>query len=229
MIHVTPSSQAGRRPRAVKAPKQRQEPKSFPLRATVIGLGIAALLAASFVVPNVFGNGPASNELHGMAAGDGDGPDLGSRIPFSEHDVVSGAAISSRGLRGQRTLLFFSEGVMCQACFEQIRDIEKIGAELEKRGIRLVSITPDSESTLREAVSDYQITTPMISDEDRDMSAAFDTLGRGMHSDTPGHAFVLMDKKGRVAWQRDYWLSPYRTMYVEPERLLADLTDAART
>jgi hypothetical protein len=55
------------------------------------------------------------------------------------------------------------------------------------------------------------------------MSAAFDTLGQGMHADTPGHAFVLVDETGRVAWQRDYWLEPYRTMYIEPERLLADL------
>lgn len=73
-----------------------------------------------------------------------------------------------------------------------------------------------------------RITTPMISDEDRDMSAAFDTLGRGMDADAPGHAFVLLDERGRVAWQRDCWLPPDRTMYVEPERLLADLANGLR-
>lgn len=112
---------------------------------------------------------------------------------------------------------------MCQACFVQIRELEQVGDELERRGIALVSVTPDSEDVLREAVRRYGISTPMISDEDRDMSAAFDTLGRGMHADTPGHAFVLLDEAGRVAWQRDYWLEPDRTMYVEPGRLLADL------
>ena len=163
-----------------------------------------------------------------MASGDGDGPDVGSRISFAERDVVDGREISSQSLRGRNTLLFFSEGVMCQACFEQIRDIEGVGAELEERGIGLVSITPDSEAVLREAVSQYGISTPMISDEDRDMSMAFDTLGRGMHSDTPGHAFVLVDESGTVVWQRDYWLDPYRTMYVEPATLLADLADAVQ-
>jgi hypothetical protein len=53
------------------------------------------------------------------------------------------------------------------------------------------------------------------------VSAAFDTLGRGMHSDTLGHALVLLDETGKAVWQRDYWMEPYRTMYVEPEKLLA--------
>ena len=217
-------SPAQARPRAVKAPKQRVEPKRFPWRPLSIAAAVAVLIGASFVVPSVFGKGPSSTGGgHGHPAGAGDGPDLGSRIPFSELNVVSGDPISSQTLRGRKTLLFFSEGVMCQACFEQIRDIEKVGAELQKRGIGLVSITPDSSKVLREAIDQYGITTPMISDEDRDMSAAFDTLGQGMHSDTPGHAFVLVDKTDKVVWQRDYWLAPYRTMYVQPAKLLGDL------
>ena len=218
---------AGGRPRPVKAPKRREEPKRLPWKATAIAVTVLALVGASFVVPGLFENEPAAQSAggHQMASGDGDGPDVGSRIAFAERDVVDGREISSQSLRGKKTLLFFSEGVMCQACFEQIRDIEDVGAELEKRGIGLVSITPDSDEVLREAISQYGISTPMISDEDRDMSAAFDTLGRGMHSDSPGHAFVLVDKAGKVVWRRDYWLDPYRTMYVEPAALLADLAD----
>lgn len=221
---------AGGRPRPIKAPKQRKEPTRFPWKATAISATVLALVGASFVVPGLFEREPAAQTAggHQMASGAGDGPDVGSRISFAERDVVNGREISSQSLRGKKTLLFFSEGVMCQACFEQIRDIENVGTELKKRGIGLVSITPDSEAVLREAVNQYGIATPMISDEDRDMSIAFDTLGRGMHSDTPGHAFVLLDETGKVVWQRDYWLDPYRTMYVEPATLLADFADAAR-
>ena len=43
-----------------------------------------------------------------------------------------------------------------------------------------------------------------------------------MHGDTPGHAFVLVDR-GKVLWYRDYWLAPTRSMYVEPRQLLADI------
>ena len=223
-----PEHQAGGRPRPVKAPRRREEPTRFPWKVTVAAVTVLALLGASFVVPRFFEDEPAAMGGqdpggHGMAIGEGDGPKIGSRISFDERDVVDGREISLQSLRGKKTLLFFSEGVMCQACFVQIKDIEKVGTELEKKGIGVVSITPDSAETLRQAIDQYGISTPMIADDDHDMSAAFDTLGRGMHSDTPGHAFVLVDETGKVVWQRDYWLEPYRTMYVEPETLLADL------
>ena len=218
---------AGGRARPVKAPKRREEPKRLPWKASAIAVVVLALVGASFVVPGLLESEPSAQTAGGhQMTTNGDGPDVGSRISFSERAVVDGREISSQSLRGKRTLLFFSEGVMCQACFEQIRDIENVGAELGRKGIGLVSITPDSEQVLREAVSQYGISTPMISDEDRDMSTAFDTLGQGMHSDAPGHAFVLLDATGGVVWLRDYWLAPYRTMYVEPEKLLADIAAA---
>jgi peroxiredoxin Q/BCP len=186
------------------------------------------LVAASFVVPDYFGDDEApraagAEGTHAHPSGTGDGPEIGRVITFVERNVMSGNEISTRTLAGQKTLLFFSEGVMCQACFVQIRDIEEVGEVLEKKGIQLVSITPDSPQILQQAIDQYDIRTPMIADDDRSMSSAFDTLGKGMHADTPGHAFVLIDENGKVVWQRDYWLEPYRTMYVEPSALLDDI------
>jgi peroxiredoxin len=223
-----PEHPAGPR-RRPQGPKRRKEAKQYPWKWTPVAAAVLALIGASFIVPGLLGSSSATS-TGGHAShpitGTGDGPDIGRLIAFDEKDVVDGRPISSHTLRGKKTLLFFSEGIMCQACFEQIRDIESVGDKLERRGIGLVSITPDSADILRQAIDDYAITTPMISDEDRDMSAAFDTLGQGMHADSPGHAFVLIDETGKVVWQRDYWLAPYRTMYVEPAKLLADLTTA---
>lgn len=189
----------------------------------VVVLAAVTLLAGSFVLPDVF-NEKSSAEVHaGMGVEHGAGLPAGSPVPpFSEKDVETGQAITSETVLSGKTLLFFSEGVMCQACFEQIRDIEEIGSQLELRGIRLVSITPDSPGELRDAVARYAIRSPMISDEDRDMSDAFNTLGQGMHGDTPGHAFVLVSG-GKVLWYRDYWLGSSHAMYVEPKQLFADL------
>src|SRR6266508_2507447 len=111
------------------------------------------------------------------------------------------------------------------ASFVLIKGLEQMKAELDERGIALVSITPDSPADVKQAIGQYGIASPMIADQDRDMSAAFDTLGRGMHADTPGHAFALIEK-GKVLWYRDYWLPPDRTMYVEPAKVLADLAAA---
>lgn len=191
----------------------------------LVAVAIAAIVTGSFVLPDVFDRKPAASSHAAMEMGieQGAGLPAGSSVPsFSERDIETGKAITSTSVYGTKTLLFFSEGVMCQACFEQIKGLEQFSAELDRRGIQLVSITPDSPGDLRRAVSTYGIATPMIADDDRDMSEAFNTLGQGMHGDAPGHAFVLVDR-GKVLWYRDYWLAPTRSMYVEPRQLLADI------
>jgi len=143
----------------------------------------------------------------------------GARAPaFSEVDVVSGKPVTSASLRGHNVLLFFSEGVMCQACFEQIQALQARAGDLTRRRLVLVNITTDPPSVLRQAAKAYGITTPLVSDEDRDMSRAYDVLGQGMHPDTAGHTFVLVGADGQVRWRRDY-----TTMYVPPATLLASL------
>ena len=220
--------------RAAAPPVRATGGTAFPWWATwkggLVGLAVAAIVGASFVLPGAFDKQSAPAASHGpdgmAASSEGDGLQAGSPVPaFVERNVETGQAITSRSLAGKKTLLFFSEGVMCQACFEQIRGLEQMRAELDKRGIALVSVTPDSPADLKQAIGQYGITSPMIADSDRDMSAAFDTLGRGMHADTPGHAFVLIER-GKVRWYRDYWLEPDRTMYVEPSQVLADLPSA---
>lgn len=137
---------------------------------------------------------------------------------FSERDAVTGRPVTSAALRGRNVLLFFSEGVMCQACFQQIQALQLNSAELKRRRLVLVNITTDPPGALRQAAAAYGISTPLVSDEDRDMSRAYAVLGQGMHPDTAGHTFVLVDARGRIRWRRDY-----STMYVPPEKLFAEI------
>ena len=196
-------------------------------RVALVALVVVAVVGGTFVLPDRFEDEstPAAAPGHADmgASSEGDGLEPGSPVPaFAERAVETGRPITSTSLYRKKTLLFFSEGVMCQACFEQIKGLEAMRAELEARGIELVSITPDSPGDLEQAIRQYGIESPMIADADRDMSAAFDTLGRGMHADTPGHAFALIER-GTVLWYRDYWLPPDQTMFVEPAQVLADL------
>lgn len=211
-----------------KKAKARRQAQQTPLRPRsgrgwklgLPGLAVALVITASFVLPDLIGKGQVSKPAVGT------GLIAGAKVPaFSERAVATGAAISSRSISSQKTLLFFSEGVMCQACFEQIKGLERLQGQLDARGIKLVSVTPDSPAELRQAVSQYLITSPMIADDDRDLSRAFNVLGRGMHGNAPGHAFVLVEG-GKVLWYRDYWTAPTRTMYVPPERVLQDLPTA---
>lgn len=137
---------------------------------------------------------------------------------FAELDVVSGQPVTSAKLRGRNVLLFFSEGVMCQACFQEIQALQANANEMKKRRLLLVNITTDTPDVLREAARAYGITTPLISDDNKDMSRIYDVLGQGMHPDTAGHTFVLVDRRGNIRWRRDY-----TTMYVGPSKLFAEL------
>jgi len=220
-------ARAARKAAAAQAAKKQQTARQLWMswKGGLVALGVIGLIGASFVVPKLTSDRKASlSQGHSMAGmATGDGPTIGSAPRFDERDVVSGRTISSRTLRGQKTLLFFSEGVMCQACLQQIRDIDQVGKGVTERHVKLVSITPDTPGELKQAIGQYGITSPMIADSDLTMSQSFNTLGKGMHSDTPGHAFVLLDRRGKVLWQRDYYQPPYRTMYVEPAQLLQDI------
>ncbi len=173
--------------------------------------GLAVVAAVGVVIVVAAGQSGKSEPAGGRVSS-------GLAPAFSEQDVYSGAPITSAGLRGKNVLLFFSEGVMCQACFEQIQSLQQRSAELHKRGLALVSITTDPPDVLREAVSGYGIETPMISDESHEMSSAYGAIGQGMHPDTDGHTFVLLDGAGRIRWRKDY-----TAMFIPPNQLFDEI------
>ena len=153
-------------------------------------------------------------------AADGSAPTVGAIAPaFSLTDAVTGATVSRDSLKGSKTMLFFSEGINCQACMVQAADLEKAGT-LSSEGINLVSVTTDPADQLAEAARQYGITTPLLADPTTAMSAAYGMLGHGGmgHPNTAGHAFMLLDEKGRVLWHR-----AYQEMYVKPKQLISDM------
>jgi peroxiredoxin len=215
------------RPIQGRMPASRRASRSFwkSPGGIVIGLGVVVILALSFVLPGLLKTNSNPATMVGANAL-GAGLRVGAPVPaFSGVDLLSQQPITSKSLYGTKTLLFFSEGVSCQACLQQIQGIQQMGSRMRELGIRLVSLTPDSPALLDQAIRDYGITTSVISDSNLSISGAFNTLGLGMHSNTPGHAFVLIDK-GKVLWYRDYWLAPYQEMYVQPTTLLSDLSHA---
>ena len=175
---------------------------------------VGALVAAAFALP------ASDNAVPVAGAGESQAVVAGARAPdFRVTDVVSGKPLSLADLAGERTLLFFSEGASCQACLVQAAELENSKA-LERADIGLVSVTTDPPEILRQVAAQYSITTPLLADDARTMSGAYGQLGRGGmgHPDTDGHSFVLLDRGGRVAWQR-----AYQEMYVPTPRLLADM------
>ena len=227
---TAPPRNAGNRPLAgIRYTRGRTRRSWLSWKTGLVSLGAVAVLAVLLILPRLPGgsatNAPILSSEAKLAThlgvAEGTGLPVGSAVPtFSGQDVVRGKTITSASLYDHKTLLFFSEGVMCQACLQQIQGLQQVASELQQRGIQLVSITPDPAGTLTQAASDYGITTPLIPDPNGTISAAFNTLGLGMHATAPGHAFALV-YQGKVLWYRDYYQPPYNTMYVAPQQLLA--------
>ena len=134
---------------------------------------------------------------------------------------TDGRIVSLADYRGRDVLLYFNEGVGCDICFGQLVEIERSGVFRDADLTVLPVVVNDLEST-QQQLDRFGITTPFLVDPAKDVSRAYDTLGRGHHADLPGHSFVLIDGDGAIAWRGDY-----PTMWVEPAALAAQV-EAAR-
>ena len=179
-----------------------------------IGIVAAALVGLAVLLPSTGGTG------HDAMPATSRGPKVGSKAPpFSLTDVVSGKQATLATLAGQKTLLFFSEGVNCQACMIQAAELQG-NKVLGDAGIRLVSVTTDAPGTLSQGAEQYGIRSALLADPTTSMSAAYGMLGHGGmgHPTQDGHAFMLLDASGGVLWHR-----AYESMYVQPGQLLSDM------
>lgn len=193
---------------------------------------VLAAVAAVLAVVGLFGIYTAQS-----SGGSTSGPGSASGIPFEVGEPSSGPAPSLQlpvagggevdlsTYAGRSVLLYFQEGLMCQACWTQLADLEAARADLTALGVdELVTVTTDPVDLLTRKVRDDGYTTPVASDEDGSVSATWGTLGRGMMGgDMNGHSFVLVGPDGQIQWRADYGGAPDYTMYVPVQQLLADL------
>jgi peroxiredoxin len=217
MAHRIDKKQAAREARLRAAEEARRDAQREKV-VRFAGGGIVAAIAVVLVVMAVALNGNTSSAS--VAGSITSGPVVGRTAPgFTATDVVSRKKVTLASLRGHKTMMFFSEGVGCQACMVQIGDLQKVG-DLQKAGIQLVSVTTDQPSDLTSAAQQYGITTPLLADPRTSMSAAYGMLGHGgmQHPTQDGHAFMLLGADGKVLWHHGY-----EEMYVKPSQLMADM------
>jgi peroxiredoxin Q/BCP len=212
MAHRNKQREAAREARlCVEADMRREQRRRRIGRAAAAVTGLALVIIA--VVLSI-GGGRANSA----------GGALGSIAPnFQLTDAVSGQHVNLASLRGHKTLLFFSEGSMCQACMQQIVDLQSSGV-LRKAGIQLVSVTTDTPSDLKAVAQQYGITTPLLADPTRQMSAAYGMIGHGgmEMANMDGHAFMLLGPDGKVLWHH-----AISSMYLSPAGLMHDMNAEA--
>lgn len=127
-------------------------------------------------------------------------------------------------------LLYFQEGLGCQPCWDQIKDLEKQPEKLRALGIdEMVSITTNDLDNLRQKARDEDIATPVLADPDLAVSEAYAANQYGMMgTSADGHSFIVVGPDGKIRHRADYGGAPNYTMYVPVENLVADMREGLR-
>jgi peroxiredoxin len=99
--------------------------------------------------------------------------------------------------------------------------------EFGNLGVQLLNISPDPPESWQQWASEYDIRTPMLTDTGNEVAERYGVMqwrmppGADIDSAEPGHTFVLVDERGRVAWVQDYGARENGgLMYVEPGQLV---------
>lgn len=195
---------------------------------TIAMVGVV-VIAAVAVLYLVFRSGPGAT--HSAAGGSGyehaaGDPGTGKQAPSFTLTSGSGSPVRLADYRGRTVLLYFQEGLSCQPCWDQIRDLEQNQAALRAAGVDAVlSITTDPADLIGRKAADEELATPVLSDPDLAVSRAYAANQYGMMGDgRDGHSFVLVGPDGTIQWRADYGGAPKYTMFLPTDKMLADLT-----
>lgn len=157
-------------------------------------------------------------------------PAAGTAAPQFNLTAGTGGQVSLTDFRGKNVLLYFQEGLSCQPCWDQIKDLEQNRAALKTAGVdSVVSITTDPANLIGQKVTDEKLTTPVLSDPDMAVSHAYHANQYGMMGQArDGHTFILVGPDGTIRWRADYGGKPDYTMFLPTAKMLADLTAEQR-
>lgn len=194
------------------------------------GVGVAVvILAVIFALNNLGGADPAAKTgLSAFAVGR---PGPGQAAPAIDLESTTGGMFNLAAQRGKTTLLYFQEGLTCEPCWAQLKDLDSHLGAVTALGInQIVSITTDPLDALRQKATDEAIPSPVLSDENLTVSTAYDANRYGMMgSSRDGHSFVVVGPNGQIRWRADYGGPPNYTMYVPVPSLLTAIRQGLAT
>lgn len=192
-------------------------------RAGTMLIGIVTVLAVVVIIAGIIFAIVLNTHRNASAKEDGTSL-IGTQAPGFSLKSTDGQRVSLKDFKGKKpVLLYFSEGAGCQACIVQMASIEQEAAQFKQANITVVPIVMDSRETIKQAMKQYGVVTPFLLD-DGTVSSAYKTLGKGMHSDLPGHEFILVDKQGVIRWDKNY-----QNMWAQPADLLKQLRTALKS
>jgi peroxiredoxin len=119
---------------------------------------------------------------------------VGDKAPAFTLKDPNGNDVSSAGLLAQGPLVVsFYRGVWCPYCNLDLQALEEALPEFERRGARLVAISPQTPVNSRKSVRQNALSFPILSDADNDVAATF-----GLRFELPDYLIELYKSAGKI-------------------------------
>jgi peroxiredoxin Q/BCP len=152
-------------------------------------------------------------------------PTTGAMAPDFVLPATTGGTLRLSDYRGKEVLLYFQEGIGCEGCWTQMKDIQTAMRDFRALGIEtLLTITTNPLDALKQKAADEGLSLPVLSDPSFAVSRAYNATAYGMMAGSAdGHTFILVGPDGRIRWRADYGGPPDYTMYIPVSNLIADI------
>ncbi len=233
----TKSVHTGQRKKNITSPKKAPSSRNRytrKRRGLGVGLWVALIVGAAVLALGVIfylnnaasgNNSAAGSNQAGKYAFQVGSPGSGQQAPALQLPSTAGGTFDLSAQRGKTVLLYFQEGLTCQPCWDQLKDIQSHMSDFHALGIdTVVSITTDPLNALQQKVTDEGLTIAVLSDPHLAVSQAYTANGYGMMGNSrDGHTFIMVSPDGRIRWRADYGGAPNYTMYVPVSNLIADI------
>lgn len=195
--------------------------RRFRLHAGWIFLGVILLAVAGVVALVVHDQ----SQQAGKYAYQVGSPGLGSQAPPIKLTATDGSTFDLAAWRGKTVLLYFQEGVGCQPCWTQLKEIQANFGDFQALGIdQIVTITGDPSDALKAKAALEGISSPVLADPGLAVSRTYSANSYGMMgAGADGHTFIVVGTDGVIRWRADYGGAPNYTMYLPVGNLEADL------
>lgn len=155
-------------------------------------VAVAAVIILAFRAAGGRDNNPSPENL------------ISRQAPDFTLSTLDGREVTLSDFRGKKNvLLFFNEGYGCAPCWQQAAALQEDLDAFTALDTEVFAIMVDPPDLLAAEAMRWDVTLPILVDQDRGAAQAYDALG-GMHADKPNHTFVLVDKDGVVRWSEDY-------------------------